>query len=213
MIFRPELKLKIMKAKLFVVLALMAVIFQGCIVKSLHPFYTEDKVIFKPELIDTWEDQDGGKWFVKPVKEKPNSYEMRWNKNGKDALFIAHLFTLEGEMYFDFIPLSRDEDESLVIFDLHLLPTHSVAKVEVLNEREVHIKWFNEQWLRSLFDNNRIKISHEAVMDEAPKDEHDKYYVLTASTEELQKFIIKYGHEDKAFDNNDTMWLRLKRAI
>lgn len=201
-----------MKTKLFAVLALMAVVLQGCIVKSLHPFYSEDKVIFKPELINTWEDQDGGKWFVQPVKEKPNAYEMRWNKNGKDAIFIAHLFMLEGEMYFDFLPISKDEGEDeFYLFNLHLLPTHAVAKVEMLNGKQVNIKWFNEEWLRSMFDNNRIKISHEAVMDESPKDENDKYYVLTASTAELQKFIIKYAHENDAYDNDNTVWLRLKR--
>ena len=120
----------------------------------------------------------------------------------------------EGELYFDFLPISKDEGpDEFFFFNLHLLPTHSVAKVELLNDREVHLKWFNEEWLRSMFDNNRIKIRYEAVMDEAPKEDNHKYYVLTASTEELQKFIIKYGHEDAAYDNNNTARLRLKRAI
>jgi hypothetical protein len=200
-----------MKTKIFLAAALVAVLLQGCIVKSLHPFYTQDNVLFKKELIATWQDQEGGKWFIKPVKEKPNAYEMRWNKEGKDAVFIAHLFKLEDEMYLDFFPIGSDSESGLTIFDLHLLPTHSVAKLDILGATEIHFKWLNEKWLGSLFDQNRIKISHEVIND-ATTDE-DKYYVLTAQTEELQKFIIKYGHEDNAFDDNDTMWLRLKRSI
>jgi hypothetical protein len=37
--------------------------------------------------------------------------------------------------------------------------------------------------------------------------------VLTASTEELQKFLIKYGNDDAAFEDENTVWLKLKRDI
>jgi hypothetical protein len=83
----------------------------------------------------------------------------------------------------------------------------------MITKDEVLIKWFNEEWLRTLFDQNRIKIAHEAILDEIPKDADDKTYILTASTEELQKFLIKYGNEDAAFDGDNTVWLRLKKAI
>lgn len=203
-----------MKYRILLVTALMAVLFQGCIVKSLHPFFKEKDVIFKKELLHSWVDQDGNKWSITPHKDKPNAYEMHFLSRGeKDVVFLTHLFALEGEMYLDFLPLSDNREESLAIFELHLLPTHSIAKLDILNEDEIQIKWFNEDWLRSLFDQNRIKISHEAIMDETPKDEDDKYYILTAGTDELQKFVIKYGHDANAFENNNTVWLRLKRSI
>jgi hypothetical protein len=44
------------------------------------------------------------------------------------------------------------------------------------------------------------------------KDQKEEgMYVLTASTEELQKFITKYGHDDKAYDSENSLELRLKR--
>lgn len=197
----------------FLLLTVMAVMLQGCIVKSLHPFFKESDVIFKKELLTTWTDQDGGQWSIRPFKEKANAYEMHFLHNGeKDVVFLAHLFLLNNELYFDFLPLSDGvENESLTLFNLHLMPTHSIAKIAVLNKDEIQVKWLNEGWMWSLFDQNRIKISHEVIYDEAPENDQDKTYVLTASTEELQKFVVKYGGEDAAFDGDNTVWLTLKK--
>jgi hypothetical protein len=201
-----------MKTRFLIISITIVFLMQGCIVKSLHPFFLEKDVLFKTELLHNWVDQEGGKWAIERVKEKPNAYEMKLTKDDKEAVFMVHLFQLEGEFYLDFLPLSSS-GQNVDIFDLHLLPSHSVAKLVMINDDEVHIKWFNEEWLRSLFKQNRIKIAHESILDETPSDEDDHYYVLTAATEELQKFLIKYGNEDAAFDNNNTVWLRLKKGV
>jgi hypothetical protein len=194
----------------FLLITVMAVLLQGCIVKSIHPFFRESDVVFKKELLGTWTDQDNRQWVIKPIKEKPNAYEMlRHGEN--DVTFAAHLFSLQGELYFDFFPVSSDSNEDFALFTLHLMPTHSIAKVDVLTKDEIRIKWHNEAWMQSLFDQNRIKISHEVLSDETSRDDKDKIYILTAETDELQKFVVKYGGEDAAFDSNNTMWLTLKR--
>jgi hypothetical protein len=53
-----------------------------------------------------------------------------------------------------------------------------------------------------MFVESRIKISHELVMDENPTSEQDGMYLLTASTDELQKFVAKYGHDKEAYDDD-----------
>ena len=58
---------------------------------------------------------------------------------------------------------------------------------------------------------NKIKISHEVVKDVNIEDDSDLKYVLTASTDELQKFVLKYGDEDEAFVDDNTVWLKLTR--
>jgi hypothetical protein len=98
------------------------------------------------------------------------------------------------------VPVS-DNTKEILVFDLHMIPTHSLAKVTRLVDNEVTIKWFNEEWLRKMFTENRIKISHEMIMDPDPgKDEG--MYLLTASTEELQGFIKKYGRDEEAYDDH-----------
>lgn len=194
---------------------LVALIAQGCIVKSLHPFFNESDVKFRPELLSTWIDQDGNTWKINQIKEKPNAYEMQWLENGKPRVtFMTHLFTLDDQLYLDFLPISGDSGDGngRMIFDLHLMPTHSIARVDELSSSSLKLKWFNEEWLATLFKQNRIRISHEKIMDELPKNPDDCMYVLTATTDELQKFIQKYGHEDKAFDNGNTVYLTLSSA-
>jgi len=195
-----------MKKRIIIAVALIAVCLQGCIVKSIHPFFKESDVIYQEALEGTWQDQDKNKWVIHKNPFKPNSYELHYSKSGRNVALLGHLFTIEGDMYFDMIPIEDNSEEALV-YDLHLLPTHSIAKVDKLTKQDVVIKWFNEEWLRKMFTQNRIKISHELVMDENPQSEDDGMYLLTASTDELQKFVAKYGNNDDAYDSDLRLYL------
>lgn len=204
-----------MKLKAIISIALVIVLLQGCIVKSLHPFYSKKDLTFRKELLTTWGDQDGGKWDIHASKDSPDAYEMHWSKpNTEEVVFLTHLFTLDDQLYLDFFPVTAGGN-TMALFDMHMMPTHSIAKVQMLTNEEVQILWFNEDWLKLLFDENRIKIPHEVIDDEVQRDKDDKTYVLTASTEELQKFILKYGKDPRAFkdtDNgDDNVWLRLRK--
>jgi hypothetical protein len=201
-----------MKRLIILSFVLTAVLLQGCIVKSLHPFFKKENEVFRKELINTWTDQDGGRWEILPVKES-KAYELRHYKDGDqpDQVFVAHLFKLDEQLYIDFFPISNDGGAEAMMFNMHLVLTHSIARVESLTEADVQIRWLNEEWLRALFSQNKIKISHEVVRDDFNLDDSNMSYVLTASTDELQKFIMKYGDEDKAFIDDNTVWLKLKR--
>ncbi len=191
---------------------MMVALLQGCIVKSLHPFYLNNDLVFKSELVNTWSDQDGNRWKISRVTNDAHAYEMIFTKDGMDASFLAYLFQLDGNFFLDLRPLASDGSVN-DLFEMHLLPTHSVAKVSKLDAETVEIKWFNEEWLHKLFSQNRIKISHEVIVDENSGKDEDKSYVLTASTEELRKFLIKYGNDESAFEGDNAMALILKRSI
>lgn len=190
-----------MKKTIVAVTLLMAIGLQCCVVKSVHPFYKESDIVYQKKLEGTWTDQDNNQWRIHQNPYKPNSYELHYSKNGREVSLLGHLFNLEGDLYIDMMPAS-DNTEELLVFDMHMVPTHSVARVSALGDREVTIKWFNEEWLRKMFVENRIKISHELVMDENPKADDDGMYLLTASTEELQKFVAKYGDNEDAYDDD-----------
>lgn len=190
-----------MKKKSIIILALIAICLQGCVVKSIYPFYKESDVVYNKALEGTWYDQDKNKWMIHQNPYKPNSYELHYSKNSREVALIGHLFKIDDVMYFDMIA-SEDNSEDMPIFDVHLVPTHSIAKIDKLTNQNVVIKWFNEEWLRKMFVENRIKIRHEMIYDENPKSEDDGIYLLTASTEELQAFVAKYGNNDDAFDSD-----------
>ncbi|MCF8302151.1 MAG: hypothetical protein K9I94_02670 [Bacteroidales bacterium] len=189
-----------MKAKSIILIGIMGLLFSGCLVKSLHPYYEERDVVFKPELLGSYMDADETAWKISRYSFSKgfmkgdsidNSYlvEMQQKDAKRVSRFNVHLFELEGINYLDFAPIREDRDE--VLMELHLVPAHSIAQIEIISDNEITISWFEEEWLTDLFKENRVKIAHEVITytDELEPTQ----YVLTAGTSELQKFLIKYG--------------------
>jgi hypothetical protein len=65
------------------------------------------------------------------------------------------------------------------------------------NSDSILIYWFSEEWLTELFEMNRIRIKHESIEVSSDYSRH----VLTASTEELQKFIRKYANDPRTSED------------
>lgn len=214
-----------MKTKTILLFLLIALTLSGCLVKSIHPFYKEKDVIYDPALVGYWLDGDSSLWTVEQLKVSSvgseravDSYKINYfEKKDEASEFEVHLFKLNGQTYVDFIPFEINVPDMTAF---HLLPTHSIAKIEMSRD-SINLKWFNESWLAGLLENNKIRISHETIKGE---NDDDDSYVLTASTEELQKFIIKYGNDPNAFKDNseegkpdaekdDIMCFTLKRAV
>ena len=174
-------------------------------VKSLHPFYTEKDLVYKPELIGKWTGKDSASWEIRQHKafaglfkdEKPTqSYDIICTDNKGTSKFLAHLFSVGGQLYLDFY-LPDIEGPDLAV--MHLIPAHTLARVELANN-QITINWYNEEWLVKLFSENRIRIAHERIPYDLDKNDPDHFQVvLTAPTADLQKFIIKYGNDPAAF--------------
>lgn len=195
-----------MKKTIVIVSILIAMCFQRCIVLSIHPFYKEADVTYNKSFEGNWVDQDKNSWRIHQNPLKPNSYELHTTKNGREVELLCHMFRINGTLYLDMTP-AQDNSEDILVFDLHLVPTHSIAKVAKLSDNEVNIRWFNEEKLRSMFTENRIRISHELILDENPTSKDDGMYLLTASTEELQKFVAKYGNDESMYDDDLRLYL------
>lgn len=192
-----------MKLKIILLFLSLALIASGCLIKSLQPFYKESDVIFDPSILGTWMDHDSVKWNIEQFKtpdllggsELKNFYLIRFNIEGEEnTQFNVHLFKLNGQLYADFLPINIKVTE---LTGYHIVPAHSIAKIDLWPD-SISLKWFNETWLNSLFDNKIVDIDREIIKG----DSDDEGYVLTASTDELQKFIIKYGNDPNAFRDN-----------
>lgn len=198
-----------MKTKSIIhVFLLLTIFMSGCIVKSLHPFYKESDIEFRPELLGTWIDQDSSMWEFSEryysetfmgKEQKDNSYKVVLRDPSgkeKDSWFIVTLFKIKNATYLDFEPYIEDNvGDNLAAF--HFVPSHSVARAEFYSDGNFAFFWYDEEWLNELFEQNRVKISHETIQQE--KSKAMTAYVLTASTGELQKFLIKYGEEINIF--------------
>jgi len=197
-----------MKTKSIILTALLAFIMSSCLVKSLHPFYTEKDLVFKPELLGQWQGADSARWEIKQhmafagfmKDEKPtNSYDIVLTEKKGTTKFLAHLFSIGNQLYLDFY-LPEMEGPDLAM--MHLILTHTLARVELAKD-QITIKWYNEEWLVKLFNENRIRIAHERIPYDLDEKNPDNFQVvLTAPTADLQKFIVKYGNDPAAFETD-----------
>jgi hypothetical protein len=189
-----------MKKINIILLTTICLFLSGCFIKSLYPFYTKKDIVYDPKIIGTWLDSDSSKWIIKQQMKWPvepdSSYQIEIvEKKGKQGSFNAHLFRLNHNLYLDFFPNGKIGSNDFV--EMSIILTHSLAKIQY-SGNNIKIQWFNEIWMGQLLDQNKIRIKHETINDNSYGN-NERSYLLTASTEELQKFIIKYGNDTLAF--------------
>ena len=174
----------------FLALALLAVM-GGCI-ESLHPFYTEKDLVFEPALVGTWGEPGSNSkesWAFTPSGEKAYRLVVT-DSDGRSGAFEAHLASLNGSLILDLYP----EDPKLAastFYKHHLQKVHSFVRIvkvgPVLTMSVLDVTWL-DQFLRK----NPKALKHERTEDGI---------LLTASTEELQAFILKHLHTQGAFQD------------
>lgn len=188
-----------------IILVLLAIIFciQSCL-PSLHPLYTEKDLIFVEDLLGTWgqEDEpheagnklelsssDGEIWRFEKAGEKEYTL-IQVDDQGAEGKFEVRILKLGKYHFMDFMPLNASKKEKVNEFwSYHYVPVHTFAKIE-LTEEHLIIQMFNPEFLQELLENKKIRIKNEKV---------GEGYLLTAGTEELQKFVMKYAEEEKAY--------------
>lgn len=189
------------------------VFLSSCIVKSLHPFYTKKSIFFEKRLLGNWQDSKKGSWKVVSFKEEAlkdnkekdttkwrhddlldyekykDAYLFEYVKDSSEAQFFVMPFKIKKQLFLDFYPIDYDDGNLNTLVSYHLLKTHSLVKVDFNSEGILKLRWFDEGKITDLITDNRIKIKYEKVGI-------DENILLTASSDELQKFITKYIDSD-----------------
>ncbi len=173
-------------------------IIAGCI-PSLHPLYTDETLIFDEALIGKWKINDKNDeqiWQFSKAGEK--EYELRILQAGKEGRFAAHLLELDGKTYLDLYPAENKTMENLNdTYKMHLIAAHTFLKVNIAGSN-LKLNWFMNELLKD--DPNQLR--HEKVN----KDQ----IVLTASTEELQRFVIEHADE---IDPNGGEFIKMEQLF
>jgi len=94
------------------------------------------------------------------------------------------------------------------------LPLHSVARLDIEGDSVLRIRWYNEDWINKIIDENPASISYERVGERG-----DKTVIVTAKTEILQQFLLDYASDTNAFKvgwmgedkNKEAFSFRLRR--
>ncbi len=199
-----------------IILILGLFLLNSCIVKSLFPFYTKSSISFEQRFIGIWNDDklnrcevfSFGEKYLEGLKVNSASelskqeydeyikykegYFVEISEAEKKATFVAIPFKIKNEIFLDFQLFDIDLSAINSLGATHLVGMHSLVKMEFSEDfGMVNLKWFGEKKLKQLLDQDKIKIKHEKT------GVNDSGFILTASSEELQKFIKKY------MDSND----------
>jgi len=165
-------------------------------IPSVHPLYSDEVLLRNPLISGIWSEEESDRW---KFEEDQDGYYLTQYDGKNYGYFEVHLVQLGNNYYFDFYPDHLDKsftiNQKSVLNDMlswHLLPVHTFAKVRI-DEDKIEIMMFDPEWLDDLLDKRMIRIKHESHQDDG--------HLITASTDELQKFVIKYGDLEEAYND------------
>ena len=214
-----NLKPNIMKRKIVFLLMIM-ILFSSCIVKSIQPFYTIDSLSYDKDLVGEFTDAKKSKWTIYSFKEEweaensdptkimkedrdaydryKDGYVVKYVKKETESFFIAMPFKVDEHLFLDFTPFQYEDDALNPLVAQHLLKTHSVAKVDLNTDGSIKFSWLSEEVINPLFNENKIRLKHE-------RTGVSEDLVLTATSEELHSFLVKFMKSDldKKWDKDD----------
>lgn len=192
-----------MKTRNLVLIAVIVILFSGCVVYSFYPLYTEKDLFPNNILTGGWVDEDGDEWNFEhsysgekvPENIDSTSYDLTFSHGDEkltdEGKFSVHIIKLGGHYFLDFYLEDFNNSGELTLYDFHIIPVHTFAKLTI-NQDTLKINWFDQDWLENLIEENKIRIHHE---------DNGDYILLTAKSDELQKFVTKYVNSEEAFKN------------
>jgi hypothetical protein len=155
-------------------------------VPSLHPLYTDNDLTFEPALLGEWiEAKPDSKSTLTFSKAGEKEYKLVSGDRGeKQSSFIARLVKLGDKRFLDVKP-----DPAFERDNCSGLPWHMFFYVSQI-EPTLRIWDLNDKWLEKLLKANPSLLKHEVV---------DGDLVLTASTRQLQSFLLRHLNTTGAF--------------
>jgi hypothetical protein len=171
----------------------MGLLLTGCI-PSLHQLYTDKDVVYDPNLAGIWKDPNSAAtWEFRAVK--PNSYLMIYiDEKNNPALFAVHLVKLDKMLFLDIFPkeahqLSND------FYKLHFYPVHTFVKVNQI-EPSLNVQLMDIDKFTKRLTKNPTLLKHEVIQNQS---DNEAGIILTASTKELQDFMLKHANDEGVF--------------
>jgi hypothetical protein len=167
-------------------LVLFAALLAGCPARSIHPLFTEKEAVFNPSLIGSWNNKDEIYTFEK-LKESIYRLVIRPRDENDSAVYTVTLGKIGESWFFDSYPIVNSNEH-------HFMSVHVFTRM-VLSGDSLSIATLEDDWLLKMIEEKKIKISHTRRENEI---------ILTASTNELQKFFTAIGTNNDAFPDKKT---------
>jgi hypothetical protein len=206
--------------KVSVILAFtFLIIFLSSCLRTLHPIFTSKDIVYEPKLIGSWKtESQGTKGFViitnltadnsielpekiSTIKQKGYLISYQDEDGKATEQYIAFLARIGKHLYFDYFPADNKDNKIIdEFFASHFVKMHTSYRVDISKEGSFELSQLDESYVTKLINEKKIRISHEK--------EANGNIVITASTDELQQYIIKYGDEPGAYRSEKTVFTK-----
>ncbi len=173
------------------------VLVSGCGIFSIHPLFHQQDLIVETKLIGTWKEASDDDLWIRIDTTSEKRYLFTIIDKEDTINLVMGLLQLQGQYFIDLFPDGDcsffDGGDCLALENMlkNYIPVHTFMKFE-MKGGEIYLTEFDNERLIDLFEQNRIRLAHEQ-----PKDAD--YVVITASTNDLQKFITRYANDKDAF--------------
>lgn len=202
--------------KIFLLSAFIFLLFllSGCL-RTLHPIFTKKDLVYEPQLVGNWKTKNNNTeglavitnlsteksielpGNISSIKEK--GYLVTYKDVGGDISdrYIAFLAQIGRHRYFDYYPVDKEADKKLDDFyTSHFIKMHTSYRVDMQKNGDFQLSQLDEDYVKKLINEKKIRISHET--------DTDGNIIITAPTEELQQYLVKYGDDPGAYRNEKT---------
>ncbi|HYL61648.1 MAG TPA: hypothetical protein VE077_03425 [Candidatus Methylomirabilis sp.] len=183
----------------------LASLLSGCApVDSIFPLYKPEDTAFDTRLIGAWQpvvanpdssDEDARWIFTHSGNDK--FYDFKWSVVGKRGAFVAkaRLVQLGGSQFIDFegddsAVDDADKTESIVAFPV--VSTHMLGRVW-LEDGTLRIHFLSDDWVKNQAKAGSLALAHVDT-EGGP--------LVTASTDELRKFMQAHADDKDALSEN-----------
>ena len=197
-----------MKANLLVLpIACIAMLFGGCVLQCINPLFTEKEYISYPALAGTWMQKEALTGSGLAEKNKKDSI-WRFEPDGKRYKLThtdeyGHKATFHvavGKIGTNVFLSSRLDDptpdaEMNIFAAVHFVPTFTFAKIRK-DDSGLALAPLDIQWFASQLEKNPKFIPHTLYPNGSGGD---VWALITATTEELQRFVAEHAEHKDAF--------------
>jgi hypothetical protein len=192
---------------------------------SLQPLVTKGNIVTDNRITGRWQ-HDGQVIQIENInrENRVSSGTMKRSTNKNDSVFISKTYRvvfeqkgirhvmsgaltrIDNNLFFELMPalISDPEqpDGSGYEYAFDYLDSFTFGKLSI-NNNELTLQFLNGDFIKEQINNGTMRIRHE-------KDELFGTFLITASSADMQQFILKYGNDDRLFSTKNSITLTRK---
>jgi hypothetical protein len=160
----------------------------GC-VQSVEPILKDNQVVKDDHLLGRWNSTENEKEYIEVAAGDQNTYTAVYHdKDGKTGNFVVRLGKVGGITLAETLPQPPDL-QATDVYKGQLLPLYSFFWV-TQTDPELKMRVMSSDWLKKYVEDHK---------DELRISQRKDTVIITASTEEIQAFILKHRDEKEVF--------------